>query len=94
MASDRSASCVHIAVMRTPVIRSATLPGSARSRRWRVGSITAPSTDVVEIDAFFRDAELGNDVAPDEESGTLEGPFSGLPGPFPRFRCREYSGVR
>jgi hypothetical protein len=32
-----------------------------------VGSVTAPSTDVVEIDAFFRDAELAQPLALDSE---------------------------
>jgi hypothetical protein len=42
MAAGGRASCVHIAVMRTLVIRSATLPGSAMFMAPGVGSVTAP----------------------------------------------------
>jgi hypothetical protein len=40
---ERRASCVHIAVTRTLVIRSATLPGSATFMAPGVGSVTVPA---------------------------------------------------
>jgi hypothetical protein len=40
---ERRASCVHIAVTRTLVIRSATLPGSAMFMAPGVGSVTEPA---------------------------------------------------
>ena len=40
---ERRASCVHFAVMRTLVIRSAALPGSATFMAPGVGSVTVPA---------------------------------------------------
>jgi hypothetical protein len=40
---ERRASCVHIAVTRTLVTRSATLPGSATFMAPGVGSVTVPA---------------------------------------------------